>query len=103
MPRHRLELPRTVPRLLVFFIPTSSIGKVLGPGGKVKRALMDQFSLSEFDLDDSSGEGRISISSFDEAMLEKCKNQIEDMIGETSPPRKFYEGEVVPNVIVRAL
>jgi polyribonucleotide nucleotidyltransferase len=100
MPRHRQQIPPTVPRISVFFIPGAGIGKVLGPGGKMKRCIMEEFGLSEFNLMDTpSGDGRISISSFDETRLAQCKLHIEDMIGETSPARRAYEGRLITRVL----
>ena len=41
----REELPPTIPRITSFNIPEDSIGKVIGPGGKQIRAIIEDFEL----------------------------------------------------------
>ena len=42
----RSELPATVPRMATFNIEEGSIGKVIGPGGKTIRGIIEDFGLS---------------------------------------------------------
>lgn len=44
------ELPATVPRITSFQISPDSIGKVIGPGGKQIRAIIEDFKLSNMDV-----------------------------------------------------
>ena len=56
----REELPETIPRIKTFNIPPDSIGKVIGPGGKQIRAVIEDFELVNMDVQE---DGSIQISS----------------------------------------
>jgi len=69
----RTELPVTVPRVLKMKIPEESIGKVIGPGGRQIRALIEDFGLANINVEES---GDIQVSGFDADQMEKAKEMI---------------------------
>ena len=75
----RKELPPTVPKMRTCEIPAENIGKVIGPGGKQIRAIIEDFELQNMDVNE---EGRIQLSGFSTDKLQEA----EDFI------KKFIEG-----------
>ena len=69
----RAELPATVPKMLTMKIEEESIGKVIGPGGRQIRALIEDFGLENIDVDE---DGTIQISGFDTAQMKKAEEMI---------------------------
>ena len=69
----RSELPATVPKVIKTKISEESIGKVIGPGGKQIRAIIEDFGLSNMDVEE---DGSIQISGFDLEQMEKAKDMI---------------------------
>lgn len=74
----RSELPDTVPKLAKFTINPDSIGKVIGPGGKQIRAIIEDFKLENMDVND---EGEIQISSFQNDKLKEAEDFVTKLIG----------------------
>ena len=58
----RAQLPDTVPKVLKIKIAEDSIGKMIEPGGKQIRALIEDFGLANIDVEES---GDVQISGFD--------------------------------------
>mmetsp|Transcript_23736 Transcript_23736/g.27451 ORF Transcript_23736/g.27451 Transcript_23736/m.27451 type:complete len:896 (+) Transcript_23736:199-2886(+) len=73
----RDELPDTIPRLRTFNIPADSIGKVIGPGGKQIRAIIEDFELSNMDVKE---DGTIQVSSLITAKLPAAEEFVMDLI-----------------------
>lgn len=73
----RPGLPDTVPKMATFDIPFENIGKVIGPGGKQIRAIIEDFELEGMDVDD---EGRIQMSSFKDDKLKEAEDFIKTLI-----------------------
>lgn len=69
----RAELPASVPKMIKVTISPDSIGKVIGPGGRQIRALIEDFKLDNIDVDES---GEIQILGFDMEQMEKAKEMI---------------------------
>jgi polyribonucleotide nucleotidyltransferase len=88
--RPRAELSRFAPRLEKIMIKKDKIGALIGPGGKVIRALQEQFSTTIAVEDD----GSVVLFSVDAEKLAACKAMIESMLGEAELG-KVYEGKVV--------
>lgn len=74
---YREDLPQTVPRIRKFNIPADSIGKVIGPGGKQIRAVIEDFDLINMDVEE---DGEIQISSLQSDKLEKAEEFVMDLI-----------------------
>jgi polyribonucleotide nucleotidyltransferase len=88
--RPRAELSRWAPRLEKIMIKKDAIGKLIGPGGKVIRALQEQYNTTIAVEDD----GSVVLFSVDAEKLAQCKAAIEGMLGEAELG-KIYEGKVV--------
>jgi polyribonucleotide nucleotidyltransferase len=73
----RQDLPATVPKMLSFSIPFESIGKVIGPGGKQIRSIIEDHELENMDVGD---DGNIQVSSFKQHRLEEAKQFVEKLI-----------------------
>lgn len=78
LPGPRQELPATVPKLAAFTIPPDSIGKVIGPGGKQIRAIIEDFQLENMNIDD---DGNVQISSFEAEKLAEVEEFVKVLIG----------------------
>ena len=92
----RGELPPTVPKVIKVKISEDSIGKVIGPGGKQIRALIEDFGLSNINVDES---GEVEISGYDTSQMEKAKEMITKLTsgggggrGGRREPRPEYAG-----------
>ncbi len=58
-------------------IPGSGIGKVIGPGGKSKRALMEEFGLTDINVEDlPNGDGRVMIAAFDSQRIKAAQAKV---------------------------
>jgi polyribonucleotide nucleotidyltransferase len=73
----RDELPPTVPRLASFPIAEDSIGRVIGPGGKQIRAIIEDFQLTNMDVQE---DGTVQISSMDTKMLKDAQAFVEELV-----------------------
>ncbi len=60
------------------------------------RALIDEFNLEDLDIVEVGGEGRLTMSGFDDDKLSSCKSRIESMIGEAAGSTKKAPGALVP-------
>jgi polyribonucleotide nucleotidyltransferase len=69
----RAELPATVPKMRIMKIEEESIGKVIGPGGRQIRALIEDFGLDNIDVEE---DGTIQISGFDMEQMKKAEEMI---------------------------
>jgi polyribonucleotide nucleotidyltransferase len=73
----RSELPPTIPRIKTFNIPPESIGKVIGPGGKQIRAVIEDFELVNMDVGE---DGTIQVSSLQTEKLDPAIEFVLDLI-----------------------
>jgi polyribonucleotide nucleotidyltransferase len=71
------ELPPTVPKISTFTIPQDKIGRVIGPGGKQIRAIVDDFKLTNMDVGE---DGTIQCSAMNATMLELVRPFVEELI-----------------------
>ena len=69
----RSELPATVPKVIKMKISEDSIGKVIGPGGKQIRALIEDFELTNINVEEN---GEVQVSGFDMKKMEEAKEMI---------------------------
>merc|ERR1712071_406820 len=86
----RSELPATVPRMTTFSIEESSIGKVIGPGGKTIRGIIEDFGLSNMDV---AEDGLIQLSGFDTEKMTEAEEFVKKLVeggggGRGGGPRK---------------
>jgi polyribonucleotide nucleotidyltransferase len=66
----REQLPKTVPKMSSFNVAFDTIGKIIGPGGKQIRAIIDDFELVNMDVND---EGRVQLTSFDQEKMKEAE------------------------------
>jgi len=92
------ELPLTVPRISTFEIPADNIGKVIGPGGKQIRAIIEDFDLTNMDVGEN---GTIQLTSFDTEKMKTAEEFVKELIkgggrrdkgGGRNGPRPTYDG-----------
>lgn len=77
----RKELPDTVPKLTKFSISPDLIGKVIGPGGKQIRAIIEDFELENMNVDD---DGEVQISSFKNDKLKEAEIFVKALVENSS-------------------
>jgi polyribonucleotide nucleotidyltransferase len=87
--RPRAELSRYAPRVQVIFIKPDRIRDVIGPGGKVIRAIQETTS-TKIDIDDS---GQVTIFSPDGDALERAQAMVQELTQEAELDR-VYLGKV---------
>ena len=85
----RTELSRYAPRVRVIYIKPDRIRDVIGPGGKVIRAIQDTTN-TKLDVDDS---GSVTIFSPDEDALTRAEAMVQELTQEAELDR-IYVGKV---------
>lgn len=73
----REELPPTVPKLATFSVSPDSIGKIIGPGGKQIRAIIEDYGLENMNVDD---DGNVQMSSFSSEQLKDAEAAIMSLV-----------------------
>ena len=81
----RAELHPSVPRIASFKIPADSIGKVIGPGGKQIRAIIEDFQLTNMDVEE---DGSIQVTSPFSEKLKAAEQFVIELIGSKSSSGK---------------
>jgi polyribonucleotide nucleotidyltransferase len=74
----RDSLPETVPKMRSFNVTVDSIGKIIGPGGKQIRAIIEDFDLESMDV---SEEGMVQLASFNAEKMEECEEFVKLLVG----------------------
>jgi polyribonucleotide nucleotidyltransferase len=90
LPKPKDHLSKYAPRIETIQVKPSKIGTVIGPGGKMIRAITEE-SGAAIDIDDS---GIISISATSEESIEKAKAMIINLISDVEIG-KTYRGQIV--------
>jgi polyribonucleotide nucleotidyltransferase len=90
LPEPRKQLSIYAPRILTTHIDPEKIGKVIGPGGKVIRALQEQYKV-KIDIED---DGSVYIAGAEGIGAEQALAEIEKMTEEIKVGR-IYTGKVV--------
>ena len=86
----RSEMSSFAPRITTIMIPIEKIGKVIGPGGKMIRSIVEETGV-KIDIED---DGSVKIASMDGEASAKAIQMIEDMIA-TAEIGKTYLGKVM--------
>jgi polyribonucleotide nucleotidyltransferase len=86
----KAEISVYAPRILALNIPVEKIGMIIGPGGKMIRALQEEFSV-KIDIGD---DGKVTIASTDVGGAQACFEKIKAMTVEAEMGR-IYQGRVV--------
>jgi polyribonucleotide nucleotidyltransferase len=87
--KHREELSQFAPRILTIHIDPSKIGEVIGPGGKIIRALVEETG-AKIDIED---DGTVLIASVDAAAGQAAMARIQAIVEEPEV-NQVYEGVV---------
>jgi polyribonucleotide nucleotidyltransferase len=90
LPATRAEISRHAPRLIQIKINPDKIGKLIGPGGKMIKAL-EADSGARIEVED---DGTVTISSVDVTKAEKARDAIDALCAEAQVGR-IYTGTVV--------
>ena len=88
-PKPKTQLSEYAPRIETVKVKPSKIGTIIGPGGKMIRAIVEE-SGAEIDIND---EGIVSIVSNNAESMEKAKNMIHNLTAELEEG-KTYTGKV---------
>ncbi len=86
----RPELKPHVPRIVVVQIPVDKIGAVIGPGGKMIRAIQEETG-AKIDIDE---DGTVFIATADGESARRAREKIEGLT-ETAVIGRIYTGKVV--------
>mmetsp|Transcript_33109 Transcript_33109/g.69678 ORF Transcript_33109/g.69678 Transcript_33109/m.69678 type:complete len:869 (+) Transcript_33109:37-2643(+) len=98
--KSRSELPATVPRMVTFSIEESAIGKVIGPGGKTIRGVIEDFGLSNMDVGE---EGQVQLTGFSTEKLMEAQEFVKKLAeggGGRDGPRKDRPKYVGPDAVL---
>lgn len=90
LPKPKDHLSKYAPRIETVQVKPSKIGIVIGPGGKMIRAIIEE-SGAQIDIDDS---GIISITATNAESIEKAKAMITNLVSEVEIG-KTYRGQIV--------
>lgn len=91
IPEPRKELSPHAPRIIHFMIDPEKIGDVIGPGGKVIRAITDELDL-KIDIND---DGMVMITTNDSEKGAQAEKMIRDIVRVIEVGEIFEEAEVV--------
>ncbi len=89
LPKSRDSVPDNAPRVLSIQIDPERIGELIGPGGKIIRAISEK-SGADLNVEDT---GIVTVSSVSGAACEAAKKMIEDIFAEVEIGR-IYDGVV---------
>lgn len=89
MPSPRPQISKFAPKVAMVKIPVEKIGEVIGPGGKIIKAIIAQTGAT-VDVED---DGSVSISGVDAEGVAKAVAWVEALVRELKPGEEF-EGEV---------
>lgn len=85
----RDSLPKTVPKMNSFNVTVDSIGKIIGPGGKQIRTIIEDFELESMDI---SEEGLVQIASFNDEKMKEAEEFVKLLVG--GGPKRQREPQV---------
>ncbi|MBM3943787.1 MAG: polyribonucleotide nucleotidyltransferase, partial [SAR202 cluster bacterium] len=87
----RTELSPYAPKMIRLQIPVEKIGALIGPGGRVIRAIIEETGAS-IDVED---DGSVTIGSSDQAMLELARSRVEGLT------RELVVGDIFTGKVTR--
>jgi len=90
MPAPRAELKPHAPRMTILNVNPEKIGAIIGPGGKMVRAIQEETGV-QIDIED---DGRIFIAAVDGLRADRAREMIESLI-EVPEVGRIYTGRVV--------
>lgn len=93
IPEPRAEMSKYAPRIVSFKVDPEKIGTIIGPGGKIINAIIDETGVS-IDIED---DGLVMICGTDLEMVDAAVKQVKDIV------HVFETGEVLKGKVVRIL
>ncbi len=93
IPEPRAEMSKHAPRIVSFKVDPEKIGTIIGPGGKIINAIIDETGVS-IDIED---DGLVMICGTDLEMVDAAVKQVKDIV------HVFEAGEVLKGKVVRIL
>ncbi len=93
LPSHREQLSKWAPRIETVKIDTSSIGGLIGPGGKTIKGIIEETG-ADIDIDD---DGTVTVTSLEHDMMELALIRIKALTF------KVQEGMIIRGRVVRTL
>ena len=88
---HRAQMSPYAPKMIRMQIPVEKIGAVIGPGGRVIRAIIEETGASI----DVADDGSVTIGSNDQAMLELARSRVEGLT------RELVVGDILTGKVSR--
>lgn len=85
----RTKLSQYAPKVVITKVPQDKIGEVIGPGGRVIRAIIAETGATV----DMADDGTVTITGTTEESVDKARAWVENLIKEVHPGEE-YEGEV---------
>jgi polyribonucleotide nucleotidyltransferase len=89
----RESLPATVPKIATFTVAPESIGKIIGPGGKQIRAIIEDFDLENMNVED---DGSVQVTSFNAEKLNEVEEFVKKLLAGGAPGGKGKKEEKAP-------
>eukprot|EP00904_Undaria_pinnatifida_P002993 jgi/Undpi1/12695/HiC_scaffold_6.g02363.m1 len=96
----RKSLSQFVPAATVIHVDPDQIGKIIGPGGKMIKQIIEDFELDSMDVQD---DGRVMISSFNNTRAANAKMYVEEMLKDVSLRRGGGGGGLGPKGVARGI
>mmetsp|Transcript_12106 Transcript_12106/g.18195 ORF Transcript_12106/g.18195 Transcript_12106/m.18195 type:complete len:807 (+) Transcript_12106:96-2516(+) len=88
-PSHRTDLASTVPRQRTLTIPPSTIGKLIGAGGRNIKSIIEDFGLRDVNVDDG---GEVVVAGLNDTALDLAINHIKGLCIEGNDGGRAYDG-----------
>ena len=85
LPAPRPQLSQYAPKVVMVKVPVDKIGEVIGPGGRVIKAIMAD-TATTVDVED---DGSVSITGTSQESVEKAKTWVENLVREVKPGEEF--------------
>ncbi|MBI4058173.1 polyribonucleotide nucleotidyltransferase [Candidatus Gottesmanbacteria bacterium] len=89
LPSFRAQISQYAPKVVIVKVPQDKIGEVIGPGGRVIRAIIAETGAT-VDVDD---EGNVSITGTSDEGVNRARSWVENLVKEVQPNEE-YEGIV---------
>jgi len=83
-PKPADQLAPAVPKMTTLTIPQSAIGKIIGPGGSNIRAMIEEFELTNIDIQETGSDGVVTISSKSAESNAKAEDKVRFLVQEAA-------------------
>jgi len=83
-PKPAVEMSPAVPKMTTVTVPQSAIGKIIGPGGSNIRALIEEFGLTNIDIQETGTDGIVTISSKSAQSNAAAEDKVRFMVQEAA-------------------